>query len=481
METQGSLVETVPVGYRFHPTDEELVGHYLKHKLLGHDSIVHSVISEIDICMFEPWELPGFSKVKSDDPEWYFFSPLGLKHIKGNKCNRATKAGYWKITGINRNIKKRGTNNVIGKKKTLVFHKGRSPHCVKTNWVIHEYHPLTIPDDKRNFVLCRLIEKAEKKEETGTDELMHDEVEPSSLIATDYENQMTADEILNICKSPPEVNLESMFPEQSQAEIIDLVDQPPTLIELESYSPGSTEGSDDLSTEDITHAFVNDTNPSQLSRKVHCESNETDAKLLSAQDGNIVDTTTSICNEVTGSRENHITSKVTSSHDALYAAPPPVSSKKENMYDGATEQPISSGPLDGPNSIVGPEKVTTTNIYLMRNCPKGSLVGQGHIDVFKMSSTLTFRLGEGNWAYDNDTGFFVFLVRLKIEEAINVRLAPFTCVSGTTRTRDHMLKEHKPLPLVSASTGEGSLVATLDMEKHVLNYDENHDSLEANY
>ncbi|KAK7251879.1 hypothetical protein RIF29_35466 [Crotalaria pallida] len=34
-----------------------------------------------------------------------------------------------------------------------------------------------------------------------------------------------------------------------------------------------------------------------------------------------------------------------------------------------------------------------------------------------------------------------------------VRLAPFTCVSGTTRTRDHMLKGHKPLPLVSASTG----------------------------
>lgn len=44
------------VGYRFHPTDEELVDHYLKLKRLGKD--VH-VIAEVDVCKWEPSELPG--------------------------------------------------------------------------------------------------------------------------------------------------------------------------------------------------------------------------------------------------------------------------------------------------------------------------------------------------------------------------------------------------------------------------------------
>ena len=90
----------------------------------------------------------AFSKVKSEDPEWFFFSPVGLKYTNSSRCNRATNAGYWKTTGKERKIKTRGTNNVIGTKKTLVFYKGRVPRGVKTNWVIHEYHAVTFPDDK---------------------------------------------------------------------------------------------------------------------------------------------------------------------------------------------------------------------------------------------------------------------------------------------------------------------------------------------
>lgn len=60
MESLASMVgSTMPIGYRFHPTDEELVGHYLKLKLLGHDSSVHNMIAEVDVCKFEPWELRG--------------------------------------------------------------------------------------------------------------------------------------------------------------------------------------------------------------------------------------------------------------------------------------------------------------------------------------------------------------------------------------------------------------------------------------
>ena len=182
MATTIPILELMPVGFRFRPTDEELVDYYLKHKLLGDDFLV-DIIPDIDLCKVEPGELPGkkkkkttnpssscdkvcafmfqwclilllfvvvvgivmlaYSVIKSDDQEWFFFSRRDYKYVKSTRSNRATNHGFWKATGQDRNIKARGTNNVIGIKKTLVFYEGRASHGVKTNFVIHEYHATT--------------------------------------------------------------------------------------------------------------------------------------------------------------------------------------------------------------------------------------------------------------------------------------------------------------------------------------------------
>lgn len=47
-----------PPGFRFHPTDEELVLYYLKQKIRGR-SLKLDIIGEIDVCKWEPEELPG--------------------------------------------------------------------------------------------------------------------------------------------------------------------------------------------------------------------------------------------------------------------------------------------------------------------------------------------------------------------------------------------------------------------------------------
>lgn len=45
-------------GFRFHPTDEELVGFYLSRKI-QHKPLAIELIKQIDIYKYDPWDLPS--------------------------------------------------------------------------------------------------------------------------------------------------------------------------------------------------------------------------------------------------------------------------------------------------------------------------------------------------------------------------------------------------------------------------------------
>lgn len=45
-------------GFRFHPTDEELVGFYLKRKIQQR-SLPIELIRQLDIYKYDPWDLPS--------------------------------------------------------------------------------------------------------------------------------------------------------------------------------------------------------------------------------------------------------------------------------------------------------------------------------------------------------------------------------------------------------------------------------------
>ncbi|KAH1083268.1 hypothetical protein J1N35_023029 [Gossypium stocksii] len=132
---KGDELIDLPPGFRFHPTDEEIITHYLTEKVMN-SNFSASAIGEVDLNKCEPWDLP--KKAKMGEKQWYFFCQRDRKYPTGMRTNRATEAGYWKATGKDKEIFK-GKGCLVGMKKTLVFYKGRAPKGEKSNWVMHEY------------------------------------------------------------------------------------------------------------------------------------------------------------------------------------------------------------------------------------------------------------------------------------------------------------------------------------------------------
>ncbi|KAK8710955.1 hypothetical protein V6N13_146263 [Hibiscus sabdariffa] len=127
---------TLAPGFRFHPTDVELIMYYLKRKILG-KKLSANPIAEVDIYKYAPWDLPDKSCLKTGDLKWHFYCPTSKKYGRGDRVNRANVYGYWKATGKDRSVKY--DDQVVGMIKTLVFHQGKVPRGDRTDWVMHEY------------------------------------------------------------------------------------------------------------------------------------------------------------------------------------------------------------------------------------------------------------------------------------------------------------------------------------------------------
>nr|XP_043637058.1 NAC domain-containing protein 100-like [Erigeron canadensis] len=163
----------LPPGFRFHPTDEELITHYLCNKVFD-NKFCADALGEVDMNRIEPWELPRLAKIGEN--EWYFFCLRDKKYPTGTRTNRATAKGYWKATGKDKDIFRRKL--LVGMKKTLVFYKGRAPKGEKTNWVAHEYRLegksfQTLPKSATNeWVIIRVFHKNSSGNKVHISELM---------------------------------------------------------------------------------------------------------------------------------------------------------------------------------------------------------------------------------------------------------------------------------------------------------------------
>ncbi|EPS62577.1 hypothetical protein M569_12214 [Genlisea aurea] len=164
MISLSSVESKLPPGFRFHPRDEELICDYLMNWVAGDAAHAFPLLIEVDLNKCEPWDIPKIACVGTK--EWYFYSQRDRKYATGLRTNRATGSGYWKATGKDRAVVRKGS--LVGMRKTLVFYQGRAPKGRKTDWVMHEFRlqgsavappPMDTTPHKEDWVLCRVFFK----------------------------------------------------------------------------------------------------------------------------------------------------------------------------------------------------------------------------------------------------------------------------------------------------------------------------------
>ncbi|XVF81694.1 hypothetical protein PTKIN_Ptkin15bG0175900 [Pterospermum kingtungense] len=159
--------EVMLPGFRFHPTDQELVGFYLRRKV-EKKPISIEIIKQIDIYKHDPWDLPKVSNVGEN--EWYFFCKRGRKYRNSIRPNRVTGSGFWKATGIDKPIYSvKEPILCIGLKKSLVYYRGSAGKGTKTDWMMHEFRLSPngkrfsdVKDDSQEaevWTLCRIFKR----------------------------------------------------------------------------------------------------------------------------------------------------------------------------------------------------------------------------------------------------------------------------------------------------------------------------------
>ncbi|XP_024019684.1 NAC domain-containing protein 90 isoform X2 [Morus notabilis] len=164
-------------GFRFYPTEEELVVFYLPNKIeRTREEVMDKVIPELNIYDYSPWDLPRVL-CRGDPEQCFFFIPRQESEARGGRPSRLTEGGYWKATGSPSFVFS-SNNQTIGLKRTMVFYTGRAPNGVKTQWKINEYKATqgdqpssisstgasaststTTPMLRQEFSLCRVYKK----------------------------------------------------------------------------------------------------------------------------------------------------------------------------------------------------------------------------------------------------------------------------------------------------------------------------------
>ncbi|KAF0919278.1 hypothetical protein E2562_029042 [Oryza meyeriana var. granulata] len=134
-------------GFRFYPTEEELICFYLRNKLDSLRDDIERVIPVFDVYSVDPWHLSEIHHERlrgggggggGEGEPWFYFCPRQEREARGGRPSRTTPLGYWKVAGTPGFVYSADCRP-IGIKKTMVFYRGRTPSGTKTKWKMNEY------------------------------------------------------------------------------------------------------------------------------------------------------------------------------------------------------------------------------------------------------------------------------------------------------------------------------------------------------
>ncbi|XP_071902852.1 protein SOMBRERO-like [Coffea arabica] len=143
METSQRLLELeMPVGYRFVPTDEELVKYYLANKVL-YKPLPVKIIREIDahdLYSKHPKCLVGNGTFNDNEREWFFFIYKDEYFLGKTRSTRmvGNGIGFWRFIGEEEPIHN-SEGDIFAFKIYLTYFSGSPPHAKKTHWRMEEY------------------------------------------------------------------------------------------------------------------------------------------------------------------------------------------------------------------------------------------------------------------------------------------------------------------------------------------------------
>ncbi|KAB8084994.1 hypothetical protein EE612_007690 [Oryza sativa] len=147
----------LPIGFRFRPTDEELLLHYLRRKVMSRP-LPADVIPVADLALLHPWDLPG----EGDGERYFFHLPATSCWRRGGGGSRAGGGGgAWRASGKEKLVvAPRCGKRPVGAKRTLVFFRRGG---ARTDWAMHEYRLLPAddhpPEANDVWVVCRVFKK----------------------------------------------------------------------------------------------------------------------------------------------------------------------------------------------------------------------------------------------------------------------------------------------------------------------------------
>ncbi|XP_059632362.1 NAC domain-containing protein 83-like [Cornus florida] len=159
----------IPLGFRFAPTDQDLIIQYLRRKVKG-ESLSSDVIIEREIYDKSPWDVfqakDPWHTTNKDKREFVIYAFTRLKKIGAKKrALRRVGCGTWDGQTQSENIYNR-QKQLIGVKKMLVFEANVNTHecsiMPRGHWIMHEYSLDGVSLDglgkegDRDYVVCKI-------------------------------------------------------------------------------------------------------------------------------------------------------------------------------------------------------------------------------------------------------------------------------------------------------------------------------------